>query len=93
MLIDQFLFAPLFTALYYYVRGLAQDRSIGTTTKQLRRDLPGIMKKNWSVWIPVNLINYSVVPLQQRVLFGSLVGVFWNAYVIVRAAQVGDPAS
>ena len=93
LLIDQFIFAPFFTSLYFYVRGLSNDKGIGTTSKQLKRELVGIMKGNWSVWIPANLVNYSVVPLQLRVLFGSVIGVFWNAYVIVKASRATTTAS
>lgn len=84
LLLDQFLFAPAFTALYFYLRGLAEDRALDATTRKLRVELPGILRKNWSVWIPANLINYWLVPLELRVLYGSCVAVFWNAYLIAR---------
>lgn len=87
LVIDQFLFAPLFTSLYFYVRGLAEDRGLAVTTQKLRKELPDIMRSNWSVWVPANFINYLFVPLELRVLFGSVVSFFWNAYLISRASR------
>lgn len=85
--IDQLLFAPLFTSLYFYARALAEDRSISNTTESLKKELPGIMHKNWSVWVPANFVNYLFVPLNLRVLFGSVISFFWNAYLIARASR------
>lgn len=85
--IDQLLFAPLFTSLYFYVRAMTEDRSISSTTETLKKDLAGIMRKNWSVWVPANFVNYLLVPLNLRVLFGSVVAFFWNAYLISRASR------
>lgn len=51
-------------------------------------ELAGIMRSNWSVWVPANFINYLLIPLELRVLFGSVVAFFWNAYLIARASQL-----
>lgn len=80
--LDQLIFAPIFTSLYFYVRALCQDQSIIHTTRKLKKDMPAIMRNNWTVWVPANFINYLLVPLELRVLFGSFVAFFWNAYLI-----------
>lgn len=85
--IDQILFAPMFTSLYFYVKGLAEDKDLGTTTDKLKKELVGIMKSNWSVWVPANFVNYLLIPLELRVLFGSVVAFFWNAYLISKVSR------
>lgn len=85
MMIDQFLFSPIFTVLYFYMRALAEDQSLTTTTTMLKRELLSIMKSSWTVWIPANFLNYLLIPVDLRVLFGSVIGLFWNAYLIARA--------
>ncbi|CDF37142.1 unnamed protein product [Chondrus crispus] len=85
--IDQLLFAPIFTSLYFYVQGLFEDRGIAVTTQKLKKELPGIMRSNWSVWVPANFLNYLFIPLELRVLFGSVISFFWNAYLISRASR------
>ncbi len=82
LFIDQFIFSPAFTALYFYFSGLSEDESLSSITKRLRNDLLKIMQSNWAVWIPANFVSYYCVPLDLRVLFGNVVGLFWNAYLI-----------
>lgn len=90
LFIDQFLFAPLFTAVYFYFCALAEDSYISDTTKKIQRELWSIMRSNWAVWIPANFVSYYFVPFDLRVLFGSIIGLFWNAYLIA-AVSAGPP--
>lgn len=87
VMVDQIIFAPFLTMLYFYLRALAEDRSLLRTTRELRREMGGIMTRSWMVWIPANIVNYGLVPLELRALFGSVVALFWNAFVISRAAR------
>lgn len=96
LLIDQLLFSPFFMAIYYYAQGLTEDRSLASTTQTLKTDIYGLMRKSWTVWVPANFVSYWLVPLDLRVLFGNLVGFFWNAYLISHAtvpSQVTAPAT
>ena len=36
---------------------------------------------NWKVWPIAQLINFSLIPLNFRVLWVNLVGILWNAIV------------
>lgn len=85
--IDQLLFAPVFTALYFVLRGLTEDRGLATTSKKLRRELWGIMCSSWAVWVPANFVSYLAIPLELRVLFGNVVGLFWNAFLIAKVSR------
>eukprot|EP00270_Netrium_digitus_P007945 TRINITY_DN2336_c0_g1_i1.p1 TRINITY_DN2336_c0_g1~~TRINITY_DN2336_c0_g1_i1.p1 ORF type:complete len:240 (+),score=64.93 TRINITY_DN2336_c0_g1_i1:50-769(+) len=46
-----------------------------------QQDFIPTMMAGWKFWIPVALINFSVVPLQGRVPFMSAASVFWNFYL------------
>lgn len=35
----------------------------------------------WKFWIPASSINFWLVPVKQQVLYMSLCGVFWSAYL------------
>lgn len=86
VVIDQFIFTPIFTSVYFYTRALAEDKSMSDTTALIRNKLSAILRKNWTVWIPVNVVNFLFVPLDLRVLFGSVVAFFWNSYLISQAS-------
>ncbi|GJD07072.1 Peroxisomal membrane protein 2 [Galdieria sulphuraria] len=82
VILDQFIFSPPFTALYYYVTALMRDEPLKPVSQKIRRELFDVMKKSWLLWIPVNAINYALIPLELRVLFANIVDVFWTAYLI-----------
>jgi hypothetical protein len=42
---------------------------------------PRKIQSNWKVWIPVQLLNFTAVPLQLRVLVANTAAVGWNAYL------------
>lgn len=90
LVVDQLLFAPLLTALYLYSRALTEDRGIRSVTNKLRTELPKLVASGWAVWIPANFVNYGLVPLHLRVLFGSSVAFFWNAYLNARVSNGGS---
>ena len=50
----------------------ARDRGWGYTA---------VCRANWAVWVPVNLLTYSVVPLELRILWINSVSLLWTAYL------------
>ena len=52
--------------------GVARDRGWGFTET---------CRANWAVWVPVNLLTYSVVPLELRILWVNSVSLLWTAYL------------
>lgn len=48
---------------------------------KLRSDWVGVVQSNWHLWIPVQLLNFTAVPANLRVLVTNLVAVGWNAYL------------
>jgi peroxisomal membrane protein 2 len=85
--IDQLLFAPLFIAAYMYLSGLMNDVPLRVTSARLRRELVGVLKSNWVVWVPANFFSYYCVPVELRVAFGSVIGVFWTAILIGKLSK------
>jgi hypothetical protein len=39
------------------------------------------LKTNWSMWIPAQLVNFALVPIQFRVLVANIVALFFNTYM------------
>lgn len=87
---DQLLFAPVLTCSYLYLVGALEDVPPAVTTRKIRRELWGVMKSNWSVWVPANLIGYSFIPLELRVAWGSLVGIAWTTLLISKVSTKQD---
>lgn len=49
--------------------------------KRIREDLPIVLVHNFYFWIPTNTINFWLVPLRHRVVFGATASMFWNFYL------------
>lgn len=45
-----------------------------------------MMKAGLKLWPLVSLLNFTVVPVERRILVGSLVGVGWGIYLSLIAA-------
>eukprot|EP00181_Compsopogon_caeruleus_P006165 CAMPEP_0184681720 /NCGR_PEP_ID=MMETSP0312-20130426/4693_1 /TAXON_ID=31354 /ORGANISM="Compsopogon coeruleus, Strain SAG 36.94" /LENGTH=169 /DNA_ID=CAMNT_0027132725 /DNA_START=166 /DNA_END=675 /DNA_ORIENTATION=+ len=82
MVIDCFIFSPLYNALYFIIVGLMADQPTAESLQKIQKLLFSVMKSNWTVWVPVNIISYAVVPLELRVLFGNVISIFWTAFLI-----------
>mmetsp|Transcript_13115 Transcript_13115/g.32387 ORF Transcript_13115/g.32387 Transcript_13115/m.32387 type:complete len:202 (+) Transcript_13115:101-706(+) len=80
--LDQVIFAPLYTALYFFITGAMEDMPVAQTRRKVSKMLLSVMKSNWTVWVPVNLVSYALIPLELRVLFGNIVSIFWTAFLI-----------
>ena len=39
------------------------------------------MQTNWMMWIPAQIINFALVPLQYRVLVANVVALAFNTYL------------
>ena len=46
-----------------------------------------VLKTNWKVWPVVQCLNFSIVPLQYRLLFVNVVALGWNAYLSVKTSS------
>ena len=39
------------------------------------------LQTNWMVWPFVQMINFTFLPLQHRVLFANVISIGWNSYL------------
>ncbi|XP_067636100.1 mpv17-like protein [Eurosta solidaginis] len=81
MALDQFAFAPGFVASLIGIFGLMNGDSTKTVQKRLKKDYLDILIKNYMLWPPAQMINFSLVPIQYQVFFAQVVAVIWNTYL------------
>jgi Mpv17 / PMP22 family len=80
--LDQILFAPAFLSTYLLLSGALDDVPLAVTKRRIRKELYPMLRSNWCVWVPAQFISYAFVPLNLRVAWGSVVGLFWTTYLI-----------
>lgn len=52
--------------------------------------LPFTVAANLKCWVPAQMINLSIMPLEYRVLFTNLVSIIWNSYLSYSQNVMGD---
>jgi protein Mpv17 len=50
----------------------------------------GLLTKYWSLWIPMSIVNFSIVPLHFRVAFVAFVSFFWMIILSIVANRSSD---
>ncbi|KJE89309.1 peroxisomal membrane protein 2 [Capsaspora owczarzaki ATCC 30864] len=83
---ERFIFAPLFTLLFFIVVSLLEGKTWEETMHKVRTLYPGAVKMNLIVWTPAQFINLNYIPLQYRVLFANAVAFLWTIYLSKRMA-------
>ena len=87
VLADQCIFASanlcLFLSSMAYLEG-------ASPRKRLNDKYFEALKKNWLLWPPVQTLNFTVVPLEHRVLAVNIVSLGWNCYLSWVNSQGGS---
>lgn len=78
--LNQLALAPVVLAAVF-TWNLVLQRQHRSVPQKLRHDLLPTMTTGWKFWIPASSINFWLVPVKQQVLYMSLCGVFWSAYL------------
>ena len=67
------------------------EATLTTTRNHLVREVPSLMLTSICCWMPINVINFGVVPPHLRILYISSCGVAWTAFLSFVAHR--EPAS
>jgi protein Mpv17 len=84
VLIDQVLWAPIFTVIFFAWIELLQGSGLQKIKAKINQDLVRGVTASWKVWPLVHVINFRFIPSSQRLLYintiqVSLFGfVFWS---------------
>ncbi|KAK5076137.1 Protein required for ethanol metabolism [Lithohypha guttulata] len=84
---DQLVFATTNMAIFLSTMAYLEGES---PRKRLEKAyLPGL-KANWAIWPAVQGVNFTVVPLEHRVLVVNIVSLGWNCYLSYLNAGSGS---
>merc|ERR1712039_283229 len=53
----------------------------------VRTNLWPSLVAGWSLWLPVGVLNYLVIPVRYQVLALNTISFFWNAYMVWRFTE------
>ncbi|KAF9000092.1 hypothetical protein BDQ17DRAFT_1360096 [Cyathus striatus] len=78
--LDQLLLTPVAVAFFYGSMATLEARPFEAWDRIKKAYIPTIIR-NWAVYVPVQLLNFSLVPPHLRLVFVSVVSLFWNTYL------------
>merc|ERR1711865_89428 len=81
MLADQLLFTPVAICLFFTVMTMLEGGTLAEGRSRVHDMLWSTLKVNWPFWGTIQCFNYSLVPVQHRVLVVSCVNVFWSGFL------------
>ena len=91
--IDQFVQAPIFTAIIFVFFAVIEGRGLDAARRQISDELGQVLVKNWAVFLPATFINLAFLPNELRVLFLNAVFFFWVIYLsLTREREAGEPS-
>jgi Mpv17 / PMP22 family. len=78
---DQTIFAIMGTAGFFFFMDYLDHGNVTKSVANVKEKLWPTMITNWKVWPALNLINFTLIPVQFRVLYNNIFGVLWNSYL------------
>ncbi|KAI9782676.1 MAG: hypothetical protein M1835_003952 [Candelina submexicana] len=85
-LIDQTLGAAVNTVIFVAVMGGFKGLNVAEIAQEVQKNFWPITVAGLKVWPLFSLLAFTVIPVDRRVLAGSLVGVGWSIYLSLVAA-------
>lgn len=81
MALDAFVLSPVAVAGYFVWRSALEGRDWPGITEKLNAKWKHATLASLQFWPSANIVNFSCVPLQFRVLYNNCLSLLWNAYL------------
>ncbi|CAM9177265.1 unnamed protein product [Phaeothamnion confervicola] len=91
VIVDQFVQAPIFTAIFFVVLGALEGKDPAVVRRTLAGEYKPTMVANWRLWVPASFVNIAYCPPSLRVGFVNIVFFFWSIFLSL-AANRGSAA-
>ena len=78
VLADQCVFAPINMGCFLSSMALMEGSS---PEEKVKKSYLAGLKANWVVWPPIQAMNFTLVPLEHRVLVVNVVSLGWNCFL------------
>ncbi|GMK54354.1 hypothetical protein CspeluHIS016_0109400 [Cutaneotrichosporon spelunceum] len=89
VVLDQFVAAPIVLSCFYAVMTLLEGKDLAAAKEKADKNIWPTLKVNWSLFVPVQTINQSVVPLHYRLVVINVVNLFFNTFLSLQNAEGG----
>jgi hypothetical protein len=85
--LDQTLGAAINTLLFIAGIDAMRGRPMGTIAANCRKGFWPLVFAGLKLWPLVSILNFTLVPLEYRIMVGSTVGLFWGVYLSLMSSS------
>ncbi|KAJ3476288.1 hypothetical protein NLI96_g11264 [Meripilus lineatus] len=79
--LDQAVFTPVMVGFFFGSMTLLEGQGVSEATERISEAYAPTIIRNWGVFIPTQIINFSIVPHHLRFVVVGVVSLFWNTYL------------
>ncbi|KAF9652708.1 hypothetical protein BDM02DRAFT_3183395 [Thelephora ganbajun] len=79
--LDQAVFSPAAVVFFFGSMSVLEGKGLGGATDKISHAYVPTLLRNWAVYIPTQVINFTVIPSHLRFVFVGVVSLFWNTYL------------
>lgn len=79
--VQQLVVTPPFLLVTMAFLQLARTTKVSEISKGVKSAFAAALFTNWRVWSVAQTINFQLVPLDYRVLYGNILALWWNIYL------------
>lgn len=79
--LDQFVLTPAILGVFFSSMTILEGKGTDEIRSRLKTAWQPTLVRNWMLFIPTQIANFSIVPVQFRLLVVNVVSLFWNCYL------------
>jgi len=79
--LDQAVLTPVAVGFFFGSMTLLEGKGISEAQDRIKAAYVPTLIRNWGVFIPTQIINFSIVPHHLRFVVVGVVSLFWNTYL------------
>jgi len=79
--LDQLVLSPVAVVYFYSCMTLLEGKGVHDATERVKTAYIPTLLRNWSVFVPTQIVNFALVPGHLRFVFMGTVSLFWNTYL------------
>ncbi|CAG7717217.1 unnamed protein product [Allacma fusca] len=78
---DQLIACPMFSVQFFMGMAYLEGKSLPECWGEFKKKFPTVYAVDWTLWPPIQLINFYYIPTGFRVLYVNTMTAFWNVFL------------
>ncbi|KAF9236544.1 hypothetical protein BU15DRAFT_89078 [Melanogaster broomeanus] len=79
--LDQAVLTPAAVGFFFGTMSILEGKGISGAQERISSNYQSTLIRNWTVFIPTQILNFAIVPPHLRFVVVSVVSLFWNTYL------------